>query len=56
MLSYDGRIAEAISSETPGLKGLFLKGVWASKPQPSDTHIGFILFAEDVANAKEGSC
>ena len=56
MLSYDGRIAEAISSETPGLKGLFLKDVWASKPQSSDTHTGFILFAEDVANAKEGSC
>ena len=28
----------------------------ASKPKPSDTHIDFILFAEDVANAKDGSC
>ena len=56
MLSYDGRIAGTISSETLGLKGSFLNGVWESKSQPSYTHIIIVLFAEDVANAKEGSC
>ena len=68
---YDGRIAETISSETSGLNWLFLNGVWESKSHPSSRDNDFrrnyfimlprityfhILFAEDVANAKEGSC